>query len=387
MGVSYHLADWMTGRIWSRALPMTNVRLGGSIMGSPGGFSAELDMRTVCEPPADGMRWDPIAEAASVLGRLQSGMCSVVPIREDLSMGTMGTPQDKTMGEWLVTDTATQWSDPVVRVTGVEPSGYLQHNVVTRNWNETSADPVTTARTMISDLFSSGQTILLDTPGGSSPMRGPVEVTAGATTYWDAVRTLSTDAFEWRIGTDIKSRDVDSLQLVRALAIGWPRLVADRTEYVLEQTEDGKRPASVLDSWADDPLEAKCFDLWGFGAGSGKAQVRDRIDVARPAGMPRISRSYSNPEFGRKPSLTREMRRVMAEMDPARRPFDVIATMDVLPGGGPRPGDVYTWRRAPSLSMPTAETSWVRVLAWDWTEPQAGQIETVRLTVERTTKP
>lgn len=376
MELSFIPTDFLTGKFRTLDLPLENVTMSSSV--EVGSFSADLDLRRIVN---DG-DW---VGAKHVLDAIQPGATTIVPVRQDLTAGHYNTV-DKAMGEWMVTDVQKTHASPVVKIVGMEFTGYTRLNVVTRNWKVTGVDPVKTARELLTDLMTSGQTVAFDPNEwvSANGLKTDFEAQAGSVTYWDAIRDLAADDFEWHVDTNVLGANGIPTGVQRWLRFGEPTIRIPRDDVALEFVTPGKRPAAGLDMTGGNPIEAHCYDLWAFGSGAGTDQVKYRLQRDLPVRFPRLSRTFVARDVLKLNQLKGETRREMRRMNPVLIHFTATASMDLLPGGGPRVGHVYPFFREPSISMPTSESGGhVRVLEWEWSQPRPGEDEVAKLTLVR----
>lgn len=364
--VAFYPTQFITGKISPVELPLRSVSCGGGFGDKPGTLSAQLDLREVSGRP-DG-DWAS-AEMKALQGWLKPGLFSIVGIRE--------TPAGQdVLSEWLITATTSQYSDPIVQISGAEITSYLTMDVLRQTQKERSGDTMRAAQALIIDHFHDiGQ---IWSPGeATSTIRQPIDLTQHAVTTAEAVRTLQGDDWEWLCDVYVTNESV-----TRQLKFAQPTVATIRDDVVLEATRPGEVPASVADYQTEDHIEDLTVDLWCWGAGQGSGQVREQIIGTATPGQPHMGAAFSATDALTREQLRREGQRALTQM--RKRAFTAEVYVDRLPRT-PRVGDVYHWRTDGSISMPDAETGRVRVLGWQWSKPSPGQRETITLSLERWT--
>lgn len=373
MGVSYYAATWLTGEMYARELPLTEVKGSSRLsLRQPGTFSANLNLHSLIDPDSPLSYWEQVADLYQLL---RAGRFSIVPARgSEAATVTVGTP----IGEWWINDVGRQHYSPIVELSGVEYPGYCAENVVAKKWRDRKTDVVKTCRQMLADLANYNQTQYISFPLAESAILGEVDVKAGSVSVLDAVRELQGDGFEWTLELGMTGYVV-----TRKWVWGAPKLRTPRLDTVLELTTEGGDSASVLDLREDEATAQECHNLFAFGGGAGASQPMVEVAKPRQGDMPQLSRTVTASDVQTKAQLGREAARAMADLSPSKLPLRVAASPDRLPADGPQLGDVYTWIKEPSMSMPWGEKGQVRVVGWDWQPAATGQPELYTLELER----
>lgn len=382
MELRFYSTSSQDGSIDPYELPLESVRMAACIP-TPGQFSAQLDLsKVVASSQAAGDPRDPLVISRSILSRLRPTARTIVAIDEGISAGDRGLI-DRPEGEWMIKDVRREYRSPIVQITGHEWLGYTSVNVLTRNWSQNSVDRVATFRQLLTDLTTSGQSMQLDVGSGGSTLvgKGEAKFEAGKTGYSEALSQLAGDDFEYWVTTTLDGPE----KVRRSLVLRAPTFRTERLDITVELKATGA-PGTAY-GWTDtDSVDQQVYDLWAWGAGSGQDQPLARIDqqsdpalMARPAGMPRVSRSWSGSDGLTSAAVRKDGLRALRYMT-TRRPITVDVDASLI---RPKVGEVYTWRAEPTLSMPDIPTTGtVRCIGWEAT-PVRGVIHTYTLTLVR----
>lgn len=357
----YYLADFQTGDLVYR-FPMGAVTVQSLSSGQPGAFSAQLDLRKL------GVS---MTEARSILGLMDSGTTTLVPVREGVSNGIGNAPISSELGEWWVAAVSGTIKSPIVTLSGPEFAGYLQYRQVVRTWSSESADPVATARQMMWEAFRTDQTVAFIPQEWISHTgaRVPVDARIGTTDYWAAIEAMQDDEsgpFEWMIRTGLVQDGWTPKRVTRTLEVGQPVLALQRLDITLEVTAPGLTPASLLDAdWSLDESRS-ASTMYGFGAGAGDDQIRSTIARARVAGEPVKSRRVTVRDATKAAQLRPHVRAALARATPSNHVFQAVMPTDRYT---PAQGTVYSWRNDATWTRPARGGS-VRCVGWSWNPGQ-----------------
>lgn len=378
MALRFFAAQFLTGDLYPTELPLSGVTMGGSLEG--GEFRASLDLRKLVDPGD----W---AGAVAVRDMLAPGVCSIVAVLDEMWAGEGQPLQAHVHGEWLVTNARRDFASPIVQITGVQPAGYLKHRVLDRRWTETDTDSVALVRRLVTECFRSGQTIAVTPQTWVSALGRKITVDwpAGSITYWDACQKVMGDNwFEWTIHSrPLAYTGGIPPRAERLLQIGEPKLWYARPDIVLEAVTPGSTPAGVMSLTDEDPLTARAFEAYAFGAGFGDDQITARTAIPTPAGYPRLSVMVQARDADTVDAAAREAQRTLGALTPAAHTIEAVVDGDFLPGEGPQVGHVYQWIKEPSLSIPLREEFRVRVVAYEWTPGEDGDRDRYVLTMTR----
>lgn len=345
----WYVSDFHTGNLSARDLPLEGVTYGASL--DAGTFTASLDLRKMCRD---------VEDARDVLQWLTPGTFCVAPLYEGLWSGTSVPPVTRCTGEWWIHRIETSWASPIVRLHGVEFSGYTRHRYSTDRWDETDIDAVYLVRMAIGDAFQKGQSVAIDMGGWNSQrrIRTTLQADAGSRTYWDLAADMAAGRFEWKIEHRVIMEGIAPARIERFFRIGDPVLNLGRDDAVMEIVPEGY-VGSLTD--AHRTRTAAVNELWGFGAGSGADQPTSRHTSARPAGCPIISASAQWRDAITWNDLNPLGAGALSELQDAQRPFQ-ITVRDFVPLVGER----YPYLQAPTWSMPIEDARPVRCVAWTW---------------------
>ena len=380
MELSFVPVDFITGNLFPQELPLEGVQLSSSLEG--GRFSATLDLRRMVDETD-------FRGSAEVVSMLQPGATSIVPIQE--AKDAAGDPLFVALGEWWLTSVTRSYQGDVLSLNGVEVTGYPDHTLMMHDLRADSVDPIATAREQLERAFTVAQPapISFDPQSWVSQTgkRTAVDWTAGQVQYGRVVESLRDDTnFEWHIETGLVLSGGAPSRVTRTLVMGEPTIRRPRDGVALEVLRSGR--GSIIDFDQDSDVGKRAFDFWTWGAGSGKKQLRARIQYTPPARWPRLSRSYSASGMAKQEALNREARRAHARsFNPVYQPFKAVGVMDRMAGGGPRVGYVHPWIVEPSLGHPyevkDEDGARVRIVEWEWSQPDPGEPELVTLQLVR----
>ncbi|MGY5764992.1 hypothetical protein ACXET9_07325 [Brachybacterium sp. DNPG3] len=353
---SYFIADFSTGDMID-VLPLQGVRLASSL--APGAFSASLDLRSL------GVS---MAAARDLVGRLQHGRCTLVPVLEGTSTGVGSPPTSRALGEWWMARVTGSYASPIVSLSGPEFAGYLSYLQPVDDVQGSALDPVVTARGLMSSAFTYSQTVVVDLQSWVSHTgaKVPVDIREGTSDYWTEIADLQEAAggpFEWMLKTGLVLSGWSPRRVTRTLEVGQPELALIRDDITLEIAAPGTGPASLLDATWDWDEDRSATNVNGFGAGRGADQIGPFSEArARATGEPGKSRMISDPTALTEAQVRRSIRRKLAQLTPEDRAF--TATMPTS-SYTPMVGEVYHFLADASWTRP-ATASQVKVDGWSW---------------------
>ena len=366
MTPAYYLADFMTGRMLGPVLPLESVSLSSSFQ--PGQFSAGLDMRKAV---------DSFTEARNLLDMLRAGKCTLVPVLEGLSNGHAAPLQSRALGEWWISDVTATHSDPVVTLSGPEFAGYFKHLLVSATWKG-RYEAWKLVRDMMREATRTDQTISFTTGEGSGGPLVDVEIEKSKVDYWSGIESArdgDENGFEWRVGLTLHQDEAAPIAVGRTLQLGAPDLRFHRLGVTLELVTPGAPPASALDMTRGESATSLMSTIYGWGAGAGKDQVSAWTSRKREPGEP-IKTQMITVRDAKYPALKRATNRAIQKSTPLDQVFPVSMPTDRYI---PSPGEVYSWIREPSWSMPERVEGSVRCVGWSWSTPRPGAPDTYTL--------
>lgn len=376
VGVTFLVAEGKSGEIVSE-LPLSSVTLSSELR-APGTMRASLDLRKVVA--ATGRYTYDWTDAARVMDMLTAQRHTIVPTLLDTTNGEQATT-DRCLGEWWIEDVSGSHSNPVVTLAGHEFPEYFRRQQIARTWSG-NVDPVHTLREMMHDATTAQEPdVLLDVLRGStSALRVDVEWQARSVSVLDAARELGGGTtFEWIIQPTLQSVNGVPSKVTRQLVLRAPRIELGDKDYLpLEVLTPGKVPASGLDVDWSSSVDHVAHEMWSFGAGSGADQVRSGVVTTPPDAVPTISRVVTDPTVTKGTQATVLARNARDAL--TRQPFTVRVDGARMV---PTVGGLRWFSREPSLSMPTGDQFTVRVVAWTWNQPGAGELDTYDVTLER----
>lgn len=357
----FYLADFMTGQMLGPVLHLDNPSFSSSF--EPGRFSAQMDMRKNAST---------FKESKAILSLLREGKCTLVPILEGLSNGSANPAQSRALGEWWISEVDATYSDPVVNIRGPEFAGYFKELLVTATWSGSFSAWVL-MRDMMREATRTSQTISFTTGTGAGGPTVDVDIQKSQTDYWAAAQSAQDggigNGFEWRVATTLNADGIAPVSVTRTLALQAPEIRYERLGVTLELVTPGQSPASLVDmsrAWSE---HSAATTVYGFGAGSGKDQVSAWTSRSRPEGEPGKSRMISVRDAMKYPVLKRATNRALQRATAADQVFPVVMPTDRYT---PTIGEVYSWLREPSWSMPESESGTVRCAGWSWSRPSPG---------------
>lgn len=382
MDVRWFSAEMISGVIWSREIPLMDVRASGGFGSEPGTLSAQLNVQsTLPRGWVDMTDSEAIPHALEVADCLAEGKQTLVAIREDVYAGTVDGVKQYTkavVGEWMIDRISDSHRDPIVRIEGVEVPGYLGRNVIPDHVRGRNVDSVVRGYELIVEGMSGCQ--LTHSKWANSALTTDLDYTKGTTTYAAIVAELTGTGWTWNI---VPTLSADGRSVSRLLRYGAPNLDSDMTGNMLESTPMGRPPAAVLD-WSSTRHAAEhTQEVWMVGAGAGSGQKIVPVTRPRPAGMPRMSATVQARDALTTAALQREGQWALNRMARDEKTITAEVRMSYLPPRGPAVGDTYSWESWPTLTKPIHERGIVRCLGWEWSQPRAGEIETATLTLER----
>lgn len=357
MELTFYPADFATGNLYGRALPLQDVQLSSSL--DAGTFSASLDMRKVARD---------IDDATQVLAGLNAGTFTIVPVYEGILNGAAGATT-RAVGEWWIYRVTVSHNDPIVRFAGIEFGGYAKYRHNTTRWVQSDYDAVVAIRDAHTQLCKDGQDIQITTNSWNArDLRCAFDYPAGTRTYWDMVSDFVAGRAEWRIETRLTLDDITPIRAERWLRVGVPTITIPRDDQYLEATQEGVSPASVTDTKATADVLQTPSVIHARGSGTGDGQLTATAAGGRPDGVPIVSAAMSVPEALDQQQLVREVWAAHGAMRPEQQPFTARIARFV-----PLVGEVYPWERSSSWAMPGADTGGrIRCVAWSWSQPDAG---------------
>lgn len=367
---TYYLADLQTGVLYGETLPLEKVSLSSSL--EPGRFSAMLDMRKLGEL-GDGYR---------VRDLLLNGKCTLVPILEGLSTGVGNPPTSRVLGEWWISEVEDSPPSPFLTLSGPEFAGYAQEVLLATSRKSAALDPVGLAGDLLTELYTTGQSIVVDVQGWANAARVPVDFRAATVTYWDAISDLQGAEgapFEWMIRTTLELDGWAPRRVIRTWVVGQPRLAVDVPSVTLELAAPGQGPASLTGFSRGRSEHRSASLIYGWGAGAGIDQLGPTSAArVRQVGEPVKSRMVSDRSALTIPVLARQTRAALTRATPAEQVFPAVMPTDRYI---PRTGDVYSWRVDPQWTRP-AESGSRRCVGWSWKSGQAHDVYELQLTEE-----
>ena len=357
---TYYLASFMTGDFLGPALPLEAVSLSSNFQ--PGAFSASLDMRKIART---------FRESRTVLDMMKAGKATLVPVVETTGPGHTTPSPPRVLGEWWISTLDATYSDPVVRLSGPEWIGYAKETIVTRSWTG-SIDAWLSLRQMLGRLKDVDQTIQLTLGLARAGFDIDVDVREGDTDYWTAMQSLndgSDGRFEWRIEPELRYLNGSVRGVTRTLRMAAPEFRVDRTDVTLELVTPGKTPATLIDFTRAQSEHQSSSTIYGRGGGMGESQLRASSSRALEEGEPAKTRLITVRDAVKTSTLRRATRAALRSQRALDRVFQVTLPTDWYT---PVVGDLYSWRREPSWSMPETHSTEHRCVGWSWSSPRDG---------------
>lgn len=364
---TYYLADFFTGEFRGPALPLEAVSLSSNY--NPGQFSASLDMRKVASN---------FTESRAILDMMKAGRSTLVPVIETTDADTHVQGTHRALGEWWVSTLDATYSDPVVRLSGPEWIGYAKETLTTRSWKG-SIDAWLALRQMLGRIKDVDQTIQLTLGLARAGFDIEVDVREGDTDYWTAMQSLNdgtTGRFEWRIEASLDMVDSTPRGVLRNLRMEAPDFRVDRTDITLELATPGTTTASLIDFTRAQSEHQSSTRIYGRGGGMGKSQLRASSSRALEEGEPAKTRLVTVRDAVKTSALRRATRAALRSQRALDRVFHVTMPADLYT---PAIGEVYSWRREPSWSMPERHSTEHRCVGWSWTSPRNGAMDVYTL--------
>ena len=355
---TYYLADFFTGEFRGPALPLESVQLSSNY--NPGSFSASLDMRKIAST---------FAEARAIQDMMKAGRATLVPVVETTDADAQTYGPLRALGEWWISVIDATYSDPVIRLSGPEWIGYAKETLTTRSWSG-SIDAWLALRQMLGRIKDVDQTIQLTLGLARAGFDIEVDVREGDTDYWTAIQSLNDGAearFEWRIEASLDMVDGRPRGVLRNLRMAAPDFRVDRTDITLELATPGTTTASLIDFTRARSEHQSSSTIYGRGGGMGESQLRASSSRSLSEGEPAKTRLITVRDAVKLSALRRATRAALRSQRALDHVFHVT-----MPTGlyTPAIGEVYSWRREPSWSMPETHSTEHRCVGWSWSSPR-----------------
>lgn len=357
---TYYLADFFTGEFRGVALPLEAVKLSSNF--APGQFSASLDMRKIASS---------FNESAQILDMLKTGRSTLVPVVESSDADVASHGPYRALGEWWISVVDATYSDPVVRLSGPEWAGYTKETLITRSWKGT-IDAWLGLRQMLARVKDYDQTIQLTLGLRRAGFEVEVDVREGDVDYWTAIESLqdtSGGQFEWRIESSVDVVDGVPRGVSRNLRMEAPDFRVDRTDVTLELTTPGTAPASLIDFSRTYSEHQSASTVIGRGGGAGASQLSASSSRSLADGEPAKTRLITVRDAVKTSVLRRATRKALLSQRARDAVFQVSMPTDRYT---PAIGELYSWRREPSWSMPETYSYEQRCVGWSWASPRPG---------------
>ena len=148
-----------------------------------------------------------------------------------------------------------------------------------------------------------------------------------------------------------------------------PEFRVDRTDVTLELVTPGKTPATLIDFTRAQSEHQSSSTIYGRGGGMGESQLRASSSRALEEGEPAKTRLITVRDAVKTSTLRRATRAALRSQRALDRVFQVTLPTDWYT---PVVGDLYSWRREPSWSMPETHSTEHRCVGWSWSSPRDG---------------
>lgn len=367
MNPTFYLADFMTGRFLGPALPLESVSLSSNFQ--PGQFSASLDMRKVAST---------FKESRTLLDLMKAGKTTLVPVVETTGPMHRDAAPPRVLGEWWISKLMLTYSDPVVQMAGPEWVGYAKETITTRSWIG-QEDAFKALRNLLAQIKDFDQKIQLTTGLERAGFEIDVDIREGDSDYWSAIQSLQdgpSGQFEWRIEPTLEYVNGAPRGVLRSLRMAAPEFRVDRTDVTLELVTPGKTPATLTEFTRTYSEHQSASTVYGRGAGMGESQLRASASRALAEGEPAKTRLLTVSDAVKNSTLRRATRAALRAQRARDHVFQVTMPTDWYT---PVIGEVYSWRREPSWSMPETHSTAHRCVGWSWASAQPGTHDTYKL--------
>ncbi|MGP5375290.1 hypothetical protein ACTXM8_04730 [Brachybacterium alimentarium] len=367
MNPTFYLAEFMTGNFLGPALPLDAASLSSNFQ--PGQFSASLDMRKIART---------FKESRTLLDMMKAGKATLIPVVETTGPGHRNPAPPRVLGEWWISKLESTYSDPVVRLSGPEWIGYAKETMTTRSWVG-KYDVWTVLRQLLGRIKEVDQTIQLTLGTRQMGVEIDVDIREGDQDYWSAIQSLqdgSDGKFEWRIEPELRYVDGVARGVTRTLRMAAPDFRVDRTDVTLELVTPGSTPATLTDFSRAISEHQSASTVYGRGAGMGDSQLRASSSRGLEDGEPAKTRLLTVSDAVKLSVLRRATRSALRSQRALDQVFQVTMPTDWYT---PVVGEVYSWRREPSWSMPETHSAEHRCVGWSWTSGQPGTHDTYTL--------